>query len=40
VGLGGVFVALWFAAKIFKVGLLMHGRPPNLATLIRWARQA
>jgi ABC-type Na+ efflux pump permease subunit len=40
VGLGGVYVALWFAAKIFKVGLLMHGRPPNIATLIRWARQA
>ena len=30
-------VAIWFAAKIFKVGLLMHGKPPNFATLIRWA---
>jgi ABC-2 type transport system permease protein len=40
IGIGTVFVAIWFAAKIFKVGLLMHGKPPNVATLIRWARQA
>jgi ABC-2 type transport system permease protein len=40
VGLGGACAAIWFAAKVFKVGLLMHGRPPNIATLIRWARQA
>jgi ABC-type Na+ efflux pump permease subunit len=40
VGLGAACVAVWFAAKIFKVGLLMHGKPPNVATLIRWARQA
>jgi ABC-2 type transport system permease protein len=31
---------VWFAAKIFKVGLLMHGKPPTLGTLVRWARQA
>lgn len=40
VGLGTVIAVLWFAAKVFKVGLLMHGKPPNVATLIRWARQA
>jgi len=40
IGLGTVYAAIWFAAKIFKVGLLMHGRPPNVATLVRWARQA
>jgi ABC-2 type transport system permease protein len=40
VGLGGAVAAIWFAAKVFKVGLLMHGKPPNVATLIRWARQA
>ena len=32
--------AVWFAAKVFKIGLLMHGKPPNFATLIRWARAA
>ncbi|HEV7631696.1 MAG TPA: ABC transporter permease [Steroidobacteraceae bacterium] len=40
VGLGAASACVWFAAKIFKVGLLMHGKPPNLATLIRWARMA
>jgi len=32
--------ALWFAAKIFRIALLMHGRPPNLRTLITWAYRA
>ncbi|HET9833838.1 MAG TPA: ABC transporter permease [Vicinamibacterales bacterium] len=40
IGLFGVFAALWFAAKIFRIGLLMYGKPPNFATLVRWARQA
>jgi ABC-type Na+ efflux pump permease subunit len=39
-GLVAALGALWFAAKVFKVGLLMHGKPPNFATLIRWAREA
>lgn len=37
-GLVGVAASLWFAGKVFRVGLLMFGKPPNLATLIRWAR--
>ena len=40
IGIGGAAIAVWFAAKIFRIGLLMHGKPPNFATLIRWARQA
>jgi ABC-type Na+ efflux pump permease subunit len=40
VGLAAACAAIWFAAKIFKIGLLMHGKPPNVATLIRWARAA
>ena len=31
-------VTVWFASKVFRVGLLMHGKPPNLATLFKWAR--
>ncbi len=31
---------LWFAAKVFKIALLMHGKPPSFATLIKWARMA
>jgi ABC-2 type transport system permease protein len=40
VGIAAAGGALWFASRIFKIGLLMHGRPPNVATLWRWARQA
>jgi ABC-type Na+ efflux pump permease subunit len=40
VGVAAAVGALWFASRIFKIGLLMHGRPPNFATLLRWARQA
>jgi len=40
VGAAGVSVLLWFAAKVFRVGLLMFGKPPTLGTLIRWARMS
>jgi ABC-2 type transport system permease protein len=40
VGVGAAVGALWFASRIFKIGLLMYGRPPNFATLLKWARQA
>jgi len=40
VGIVSVWGALWFATKVFRIGLLMFGKPPNLATLIRWARMA
>ncbi len=36
----GVLFLLWFAAKVFRVGLLMYGKPPNLRTLARWVRMA
>jgi ABC-2 type transport system permease protein len=40
IGLAAALACVWFAAKVFKIGLLMHGKPPNIATLIRWARAA
>lgn len=40
VGAAGVYGALWFAAKVFRVGLLMFGKPPSLGTLIKWARMS
>jgi ABC-type Na+ efflux pump permease subunit len=40
IGVVSVFAAIWFAAKVFRIGLLMHGKPPNIGTLIRWARSA
>jgi ABC-type Na+ efflux pump permease subunit len=39
-GMMGAVLAVWFAAKIFKIGLLLHGKPPSFGTLIRWARMA
>jgi len=36
----GACVAVWFAAKVFRVGLLMHGKPPSFRTLIKWARMS
>ena len=40
IGLAAAYAAVWFAAKIFRIALLMHGKPPNFATLVRWARAA
>jgi ABC-2 type transport system permease protein len=40
VGALGSYAALWFAAKVFRIGLLMYGKPPSLSVLIRWARQS
>ena len=40
VGLASVAAAVWVAAKVFRVGLLMYGKPPDLRTLIRWVRAA
>jgi len=40
VGVGAACAVTWFAGKVFKVGLLMHGKAPSIGTLVRWAREA
>jgi ABC-type Na+ efflux pump permease subunit len=40
IGVLAVWAGLWFAAKIFRIGLLLFGKPPDLKTLVRWARMA
>ncbi|GAB4374057.1 MAG: hypothetical protein Kow0062_11650 [Acidobacteriota bacterium] len=40
VGVGAMFASLWAAAKIFRIGLLLHGKPPTFRTLIAWIRMA
>ncbi|MGD8453263.1 MAG: ABC transporter permease [Phycisphaerae bacterium] len=35
-----VVVAVWAAAKVFRVGILMYGKPPSLSELLRWVRYA
>jgi ABC-2 type transport system permease protein len=40
VGAATVVVVAWAAAKIFRIGVLMYGKPPNFKTLIHWIRMA
>ncbi len=40
VGVASVAGAVWVASKVFRIGLLMYGKPPNLKTLVRWVRMA
>jgi ABC-2 type transport system permease protein len=40
VSIVAALAAVWFAGKVFKVGLLMFGKPPDLKTLVRWVRMA
>jgi ABC-2 type transport system permease protein len=30
--------AMWFAAKIFRIGILMTGKPPKLREIIQWVK--
>ena len=38
VSVAGAWAAVWFASRVFRVGVLMSGKPPDFATLVRWAR--
>lgn len=40
VGIISSIIAAWAAAKIFRIGVLMYGKPPNFATLLKWIRMA
>lgn len=33
-----VVAAIWAAGKVFRVGVLMYGKPPSLRELLRWVR--
>ena len=39
-GYACVFGMIWMAAKIFRVGVLMYGKPPSLIQLLKWVRYA
>ncbi len=32
-------VVVWVAARIYRVGILMYGKRPNMKELLRWARE-
>jgi len=33
-------VVVWIAARIYRVGILMYGKRPNLKEMVRWARES
>lgn len=35
-----VLLTFWAAAKVFKIGVLMYGKPPTIRELARWVREA
>jgi ABC-2 type transport system permease protein len=39
VGIISVVAMIWMCARIFRIGVLMLGKPPNLFELIRWVKQ-
>jgi len=39
-GAAGGYASVWFASKVFRVGLLMYGKPPSFSTLVKWVRAA
>ncbi|HVZ78740.1 MAG TPA: ABC transporter permease [Gemmatimonadaceae bacterium] len=36
----GCLAAIWLSARIYRVGLLMYGKRPSLAELVKWIRMA
>jgi ABC-2 type transport system permease protein len=40
IGFGGVVLIMWFASRIYRVGMLMYGKRASLPEALRWARQA
>ncbi len=35
-----VLALIWLCARIYRVGILMHGKKPTLAEIVRWVRYA
>jgi ABC-2 type transport system permease protein len=36
--LASIYVMIWFAARIYRIGILMYGKRPTLAEIFRWLR--
>ena len=40
VGILGCIAAVWVAARIYRVGMLMYGKKPSLPELVKWIKYA
>jgi ABC-2 type transport system permease protein len=36
--LAAIYLVLWLASRIYRIGILMYGKRPNLPEMIRWMR--
>lgn len=39
VNVAAIFLLAWICARIYRVGILMYGKRPNLPEVLRWIRQ-
>ena len=39
VGIVSVVAMIWMCARIFRIGVLMQGKPPSILQLAKWIRQ-
>ena len=33
-----IYAILWVASRIYRVGILMYGKRPNLPEILRWLK--
>ena len=36
--IGSIIGLIWFTGKIFRVGVLMYGKKPNLPEVLKWIK--
>jgi len=36
--IASIFALIWLTGRIFRVGLLMYGKKPNLPEVLKWIR--
>jgi ABC-2 type transport system permease protein len=35
-----IFLTVWLASRVFRVGILLYGKPPGFREVLRWMREA
>ena len=39
ISIGSVLLMVWMCSRIFRIGILMQGKPPSILQLVKWIRQ-